>query len=165
MSEAKLFDIEVKIPSISLFNKTFGVYKNNVYFGIKDIKSLTGVNGDKVIKAISETCAEIKKKPKNFNWMDVLIHLSPINATAFKALCSVGFFSTKSIGVTRNKALYEYLIFKNLTKAELKWLTTNYPVQKWDNLYDAFKALFYKERGGGTSKVDRKQVIENELFL
>ena len=167
VSEAKLFDIEVKIPNISLFNKTFGVYKNNVYFGIKDIKSLTGVNGDKVIKAISETCAEIKKKPKNFNWMDVLIYLSPkINATAFKALCSVGFFSTKSIGVTRNKALYEYLIFKNLTKAELKWLTTNYPVQKWDNLYDAFKALApTKKEGGGTSKVDRKQVIENELFF
>ena len=167
VSEAKLFDIEVKIPNLTLFNKTFGVYKNNLYFGLKDIKSLTGVNGDKVIKAVSETCKDIGKKPKEFNWIDVLIYLSPkINATAFKALCSVGFFSTKSIGVTRNKALYEYLIFKNLTKAELKWLTLNYPVRKWDNLYYAFKDLApTKKEGGGTSKVDRKQVIENEMFF
>ena len=106
VSEAKLFDIEVKIPKISLFNRTFGVYKSNVYFGLKDIKSLTGVNGDKVINAISEACATTSKKPKHFTWLDVLVYLSPkINATAFKALCSVGFFSTESIGVTRNKAL------------------------------------------------------------
>ena len=167
VSEAKLFDIEVKIPNVSLFNKTFGVYKNNLYFGLKDIKSLTGVNGDKVMKAISETCKEIGKRPKEFNWIDILVYLSPkINATAFKALCSVGFFSTKSIGVTRNKALYEYLIFKNLTKAELKWLTLNYPVRKWKNLYSAFKDLApTKKEGGGTSKVDRKQIIENEMFF
>ena len=167
VSEAKLFDIEVKIPNVSLFNKTFGVYKNNLYFGLKDIKSLTGVNGEKVMKAISETCKEIGKRPKEFNWIDILVYLSPkINATAFKALCSVGFFSTKSIGVTRNKALYEYLIFKNLTKAELKWLTLNYPVRKWKNLYSAFKDLApTKKEGGGTSKVDRKQIIENEMFF
>jgi DNA polymerase III subunit alpha len=167
VSEAKLFDIEVKIPNISLFSKTFGVYKKNLYFGIKDIKSLTGVNGEKTINAISEVCSDIKKKPKSLSWLDILIYLSPkINATAFKALCSVGFFSTKSTEITRNKALYQYLIFKNLTKAELKWLTLNYPVRKWDSLLEAFKDLApTKKEGGGTSKVDRKQVIENEIFF
>ena len=59
--------------------------------------------------------------------MDVLIYLSPkINSTSFKALASIGFFSTKSTGVSRNKALYEYEIFRILTKKEQEWVNNNY---------------------------------------
>ena len=160
VSEAKLFDIEVKLPNLSKWSEDFFTERGKIYFGIKDIKSLTGVNGDKVINAINNS-AKIK------NWMDVLINLSPmINSTGFKALCSIGFFSTKSTGVTRNKALYEYMIFKNLTKAELKWVTENYKSRKWKTLTDCFTDLApTKKEGGGTSKVDRKQVIENEIHF
>ena len=160
VSEAKLFDIEVKLPNLNKWDKNFFIEKNKIYFGIKDIKSLTGVNGDKVINAI-------KNAPKTKTWMDILINLSPIiNSTGFKALCSIGFFSTKSTGVTRNKALYEYMIFKNLTKAELKWVTDNYKSKKWNTLKDCFVDLApTKKEGGGTSKVDRKQIIENEIHF
>lgn len=162
VSDAKLFDIEVKLPNINLWMPNFFAHKNSIYFGIKDIKSLTGANGDKAIKAIEES-----PPIKNFNWMDILIHLSPkINSTGFKALCSVGFFSTRHTGVTRNQALYEYLIFKNLTKAELKWVTENYPKRKWKTLKDCFVDLApTKKEGGGTSRVDRKQIIENEIVF
>jgi DNA polymerase III alpha subunit len=89
-----------------------------------------------------------------------------MNSTGFKALCSIGFFSTKKTGVTRNKALYEYLIFKNLTKAELKWVTDNYKSKKWKTLKECFIDLApTKKEGGGTSKVDRKQIIENEIHF
>ena len=160
VSEAKLFDIEVKLPNLNKWNENFFIEKSKIYFGIKDIKSLTGVNGDKVINAI-------KDAPKTKTWMDILIHLSPvINSTGFKALCSIGFFSTKSTDVTRNKALYEYMIFKNLTKAELKWVTENYKSKKWQTLTECFTDLApTKKEGGGTSKVDRKQVIENEIHF
>ena len=87
-----------------------------------------------------------------------------MNATAFKALCSVGFFCTKSTGVTRNKAIYEYLIFKQLTKAELKWVSENYSKKKWKTLLDCFKDLApTKKQGGGTSKVSRNQDIKDEI--
>ena len=87
ISEAKLFDIEVKVPNISKFSKKFKVYGKDIYFGIKDIKSLTGVTGDKVVKVIEETEKDIGKKAKDFTWMDIIVYLSPkINATAFKAL-------------------------------------------------------------------------------
>jgi len=167
VSEAKLFDIEVKLPNITTWDKTFFVNKNNLCFGIKDVKSLTGVNGDKVINAIEKVSEDINKPLHNLTWMDVLIYLSSnINSTGFKALCSIGFFSTKKTGVTRNKALYEYLIFKNLTKAELKWVTDNYKSKKWKTLKDCFVDLApTKKEGGGTSKVDRKQVIENEIHF
>ena len=107
---------------MSRFSDKFKLYSNNIQFGIKDIKSLTGV-----IQAIHDAEQDLKKKSIDFNWMDIIIYLAPkINATAFKALCSIGFFSTKATNVSRNTALYEYLIFRELTKAEVDWITNNY---------------------------------------
>lgn len=164
VSEAKLFDLEVKIPKISSFGVKFNIQEDGIYFGVKDIKSLTGVTGDKVIKAIEETSEEINKSPRDFSWMDIIVYLSPkINATAFKALCSIGFFSTKATNTSRNKALYEYLIFRELTKAETNWVINNYPKKRWTNLYDCFIDLApTKKEGGGTSKTERSQIVSNE---
>ena len=167
LSEAKLFNIEVKIPNISQFSNKFKIRGKDIYFGIKDVKSLTGVTGDKVIVAVEETEKELGKKAKDFNWMDIVVYLSPrINATAFKALCSIGFFSTVSTNVSRNQALYEYLIFKELTKAETNWVTKNYPEKQWDTLSKCFIDLApTKKQGGGTSKLERSQIVENEAHL
>ena len=86
---------------------------------------------DKVVKAIEDAEEETGKKAASFTWMDVLVYLAPkINSTAFKALASIGFFSTKATNVSRNKALYEYLIFRELTKAENNWVQKNYPEKK-----------------------------------
>ena len=165
VSEAKLFDIEVNIPKLSEWSEEFFITKRGIYFGVKNVKSLTGVNGDKVIDAIHKVSEDINKSPHNFTWMDILIHLSTkINSTGFKALCSIGFFSTKKTGISRNKALYEYLIFKNLTKAELKWVTENYKSKKWKTLTDCFIDLApTKKEGGGTSKASRSQDVANEI--
>ncbi len=167
VSEAKLFHIEEKLPKLSNWGKKSCPHPGEEFLGIKDIKSLTGVNGDKTIKAIKEASGLISKSMRKFTWMDVLVYLSPkINSTGFKALCSIGFFSTRSTNVTRNQALYEYLIFKNLTKAELKWVTENYTSRKWKTLQECFIDLApTKKEGGGTSKVSRKQVIENEVHF
>lgn len=167
VSEAKLFDITVKIPKIDCFSEKFAIRGNDIYFGIKDIKSLTGVTGDKVMQAIKETEEKLNKKSGDFTWLDILIYLSPnINSTAFKALCSVGFFSTKKTSVSRNKALYDYLIFSQLTKAELTWVENKYQNSKWSNLMDCFTDLApVKKQGGGTSKAERSQIIFNEVHF
>ena len=165
VNEAKLFDILVKVPKLSSFSSKFNLTSDGIYFGIKDVKSLTGVNGDKVIDAIQKVSEDINKSPRNLTWMDILIHLSTkINSTGFKALCSIGFFSTKTTGISRNKALYEYLIFRNLTKAELKWVTENYKTRKWKTLTQCFIELApTKKEGGGTSKASRSQDVQNEI--
>ena len=167
VNEAKLFNIDVKVPKLNAFSTKFAITEDGICFGVKDIKSLTGVTGDKVIKAIQETSEDLDKSPKDFTWMDILIHLAPkINSTAFKALASIGFFSTRAAGVTRNQALYEYLIFRELTKAEVKWVTGNYPKKKWVRLQDCFKDLFpTKKNGGGCSNVNRSQIVENEIEM
>jgi len=164
VSEAKMFDIEVKIPKLSSFGMNFESKDDGVYFGIKDIKGMTGVTGDKVVAAISEVSEELGKCPSKFTWLEVLVYLAPkINSTSFKALSSIGFFSTKATGISRNKSLYEYLIFKELTKAEVKWAVKSYPEKKWETLRDCFLDLSpVKKMGGGCSNANRSQIVMNE---
>lgn len=167
ISEAKLFDIETKTPNLSNFQKKFNIKDNKIYFGIKDVKSLTGATGEKLVDAISQAENELNKKAEKLSWIDILLFISPkISSTAFKALCSIGFFRTKNSNVTRNKALYDYEIYRTLTKAEQGWLVEHYASKKWTNFIDCLVDLApTKKEGGGTHKIDRKQAIQNEIQL
>lgn len=167
ISEAKLFDINVKTPSLKYFSDKFSIKNRDIYFGIKDIKSLTGKTGDGVLQSIKDAEAQLNKKIYEFSWIEILIFLSDkISSTAFKALASVGFFRDCKNPINRNKALYEYDIFKNLTKAEHSWVENHYNEKGWDSLVDCLTSLApTKKQGGGTSREDRKQIIENEIQL
>jgi DNA polymerase III alpha subunit len=167
ISEAKLFDIQARTPSVANYQSKFNTKDDKIYFGIKDIKSLTGKTGDNVLEAIAQSEKELEKSVTKFTWLEILMFLSPsINSTAFKALASIGFFRDFNGKITRNKALYDYEIFKMLTKAEKTRLLNNYKDKKWKNLTSALVDLApTKKEGGGTSKQDRKQIIENEINL
>lgn len=167
ISEAKLFDIDVKAPNLTNYDIKFNIKGNTIFFGVKDIKSLTGNTGDKIIENIKEVEKELNKKITSFTWLEILLFLSPqINSTSFKALASIGFFKGFSEIITRNKILYDYDIFKGLTNSEKKWLTDNYFTKNWPTFIDALRDLApTKKEGGGTSKIDRKQTIENEIQL
>jgi len=167
ISEAKLFDITVKTPSIINYKDKFNIQKNTIYFGVKDIKSLTGKNGDSLIETLSLIEKDLKKPVKNLSWLEILIYInSRISSSSFKALASIGFFRGIKDKVTRNKCLYDYEILKSLTKSEQAWLETNLPNKNWSSLQEALVDLApTKKEGGGTSRVDRKQTILNEIQL
>jgi DNA polymerase III alpha subunit len=167
VTDAKLFDIPVKTPNITNFSAKFNMVKGSIYFGIKDIKSLTGKTGDKAIQAVNDLCEELNKSAKSLSWMDVLIYLTPkINATAFKSLASVGFFRGFKDKITRNRALYEYEIYRGLTKAETTWVQDNYKTNRWKSLVDCLTSLApTKKEGGGTSRIQRNQHVENEIHF
>ena len=167
ISEAKLFDIQVKTPSLANYENKFNIKKGKIYFGIKDIKSLAGKTGDKLIEAISESEKELSKNITKFTWLEILLYLSPkISSTAFKALASVGFFRDFADKITRNKAIYDYDIYRILTKSEQEWIKTKYSEKKWSSFIECLNDLApTKKEGGGTSRADRKQAIENEVQL
>lgn len=167
VGDAKLFDIPVKTPNITNFSEKFSMSKGSIYFGVKDIKSLTGKTGDKAIAAVNLLCEELNKQAKSLSWMEVLLFLSPkINSTAFKALASVGFFRGFKDKITRNRALYEYEIYRGLTKAETTWVQENYKSKRWSNLTDCLTDLApTKKEGGGTSKAQRSQHVQNEIHF
>ena len=167
ISEAKLFDIQTRTPSLANFQPKFNVKRHKIYFGVKDIKSLTGKTGDKVVVGVDEAEKELGKKIIKFSWVEILFFFSTkVNSTAFKALASIGFFRDFDGLVTRNKALYDYEIFRTLTKAEQTWLCKNYNDRKWEDFTKALQDLApTKKNGGGTSKVERQQIVENEIQL
>lgn len=167
ISEAKLFDIQVKTPSLANFDVKFNIQKNVIYFGIKDIKSLANKSGDKLIEAIKNTENLLSKSVTKLTWLEILIYLSPqISSTSFKALASIGFFRGFADKITRNKALYDYDIYRVLTKAEQTWVCDKYASKRWATLIDCLVDLApTKKDGGGTSKADRQQVIANEIQL
>lgn len=167
VTDAKLFDIEVKTPNITNFSEKFSMEKGKIYFGVKDIKSLTGKTGDKVVVGIAELKDELGKSTKSFSWLEVLLFLSTkINSTAFKALASVGFFRGFKDRISRNRALYEYEIFRGLTKAEQTWVRDNYKSKRWPDLASCLQDLApTKKEGGGTSKVERSQYVQNEIHF
>lgn len=169
VSESKLFDFKVKTPKIVAYNDTFFSpdFSDTIYFGVKNIKSLTGTNGDKTLKILAETKSELQKDYSDFSWMELLLKLSPnINSTNFKTLASVGFFRGIKDKVSRNKALYDYESFRNLTDAELKWVLANYNTKKWETLIDCLNdASVLKKNGGATSKESRRQALLDEVKL
>ncbi len=167
ISEAKLFDIEARTPSLANFDIKFNTKDGKIYFGIKDIKSLTGKTGDKVLEGIKEAESELSKPMVKFTWLEILLFFAPkISSTAFKALASVGFFRDFVGRISRNRAIYEYDIFRTLTKAEQKWIQTNYKLKGWNSFTECLKDLApTKKNGGGTSKVARQQAVENEIQL
>ena len=167
ISEAKLFDINIKIPNITNFQNKFNIDGNTIYFGVKDIKSLAGKTGDKLHDAVKLSQEELGKPIKEFTWLDTLIYFgSNVNSTTFKTLASIGFFAGTKEKVSRNKGLYDYEIYRLLTKAELKWIKQNYQNKNWNSLSECLKDLApTKKEGGGTSKMERKQIIENEIQL
>jgi DNA polymerase III alpha subunit len=167
VSEAKLFDLQLKTPSIKTHYPKFHEYKNGIMFGVKDIKSLTGKTGDKVICAIKDLKEECGKEISEVSWVEILLGLSQkISSTAFKALASVGFFRGFDGSITRNRAIYEYEIFRSLSKGETSWVIENYPNKKWKSLVDCFVDLSpAKKNGGGTSRVDRSQAVQNEIHF
>lgn len=167
ISEAKLFDIQARTPSIKNYHPKFNLQDSKIYFGLKDIKSLTGKTGDNVITAINDCETELQKKIYECTWVEILLFFSTrISSTAFKALASIGFFRDFKDKIFRNKALYDYEILRMLTKAETNWLMQHYPNKQWPTLIEAMIDLApVKKDGGGTSKVERKQIIENEIQL
>ena len=167
VSASKLFDFEIKTPKITNFKDEFNYYKGAIYFGLKDIKSLTGKNGDKAIKAVEELKNKLGKKIESTSWLEILIYFSTeVNSTVFKTLASIGFFRGLKDKVTRNQAIYEYEIFRILTKTELAWVEEHYPKRRWKSLLECFEDLApTKKEGGGTFKESRKQIILNEIKM
>jgi DNA polymerase III alpha subunit len=166
ISEAKsVFNIKVEMCRLNNICESYArnIDNNVIYFGIKSIRSMTGVRGNEVISALNE----FNSKYKNPNWMEILIFLSKeIVSTNFKALCSVGFFESLNVKETRTRMLYEYGIFKGLKDGELKWVQDNYDKFKWTSLVTCLRDLMpTKKNGGGTSTIGRSNAISNEILL
>jgi DNA polymerase-3 subunit alpha len=118
VSDAKLHGIEVAPASLSNFN--LGFLKtdcNKIYFGISHIKDV-GATECKKLSSYLET-----SNVKDLTWMQILLEFAPIlNKKAFIAMASTGVFHGKNNKTFRNRMIYEYGIWRNLSDREITYI-------------------------------------------
>lgn len=121
--DAKSFGIETYPPRLNHLYNNFIGKDNTIYYGLSHIKNVGSAECDKI--------QDIKSKYdiSSFTWMDCLIKIiyhGKINKRAAIALISVGAFTGNNNLETRQKMLYEYDSWCQLTAREKVCLSEIY---------------------------------------
>ena len=123
VSDAKMYDIETLPPRLGHFYADFTANKNNIYFGITNVKGVGNAESAKILSIIPELEESLGKKFSEFTWADTLFNLGlKVNKTCMESLISVGAFNGPNNRGHRNKLLYEYKSYKDLSPREREWL-------------------------------------------
>lgn len=138
VQNANEMDINIRIPDIRLMNENFVLYKDDIYFGLTDIKGV----GSSVYKKLQKIASGIE----NMSWIEILFHILPnINSTAAKAIIESGALSF--VKKTRNSMLFEFNSATQLTTKELSSARENMGVSLHSSLMNILtKAKINKNR-------------------
>jgi DNA polymerase-3 subunit alpha len=129
--DAKFSDIEVYPPRLGHLYTSFTHKDGKIYFGINYVKNV----GTKECEKIEQICAD--SDVSKYNWMDVLtkiIHKGKINKRAAVALISVGAFTGENNTIDRERMLYEFDSWKDLTAREQEYITDMGDYSEYDTL-------------------------------
>ena len=157
--DAKKFDIEVVPPRLQhlCINFTRHPSKNIIYYGLNHIKHV-GTKECEKLENIEETHGDISE----YSWMDCLTKLIyglNFNKRATIALISVGAFNGKGNTTDRQRMLYEFNSWKQLTAREMKAIVDNHtsgdPSVFADTLADAIGHLI---DGKSSIKVSKRRM-------
>lgn len=119
VSDAKGKSVVIHTPKFQFLakNKNANIIKNEVYFGLSNVKGI----GDSVINNMllifSEAEKKLNKNIAQFSWFELLCNaLDKITSTACTNLISIGYFDI--FNKTRKEMLHEYSIWSELTEKE-----------------------------------------------
>ncbi len=152
--EAKLFDIEVKIPSLNNVRRHTFIQDKDIFFGLREIK---GVGEAAIKKILSGLQGE--------NWDVYLIYYShKVSSTVNEALIKSGVLD--DYGVARNEMLYEYNTWIELTKKEQEGIR-DFADDLDDKCLQICLEFCYptKKEGGGTFNKKRSEKVRSLLDL
>jgi DNA polymerase-3 subunit alpha len=128
VQNATEMNIVVCNPDIRMVNEFVELDKKCIYFGLTDIKGV----GKSAFDKLKNTIESLKLNLKTMTWMEYLFLFSHINSTASKALIQSG--ALDFLKIHRNRMLFEYNIFNELTAKETenlqKVLQTDKSLQK-----------------------------------
>ncbi len=162
ISDAKMSDIHVHSPSIETLeynNSDVCIYDGNIYFGIRCVKKVVDAAVAKLLLKVEEAEDALDKKVTEFTWLEFLCYVAiKVNTTAINGVISVGLLS--HFGMSRQKLLFEYEIFKKLTAKERSNILML--VHKHDSLLEMIRefSLLTKIQGG-VAVATRKPKVQN----
>jgi DNA polymerase III alpha subunit len=126
---------------------------NKIYFGLRHIKNVGVKECDKIIDLVS------RKDISDYCWMDCLvkiIHELNLNKRSVISLIAVGAFNGVNNLVSRQKMLYEFDSWKQLSAREQKGIANNHnskdPALYAEGLADAIEHLI------GTIKINSRRL-------
>lgn len=125
VNDARAHKIKVFGPDLSNFHYEFTMNEegNFITFGISNLKEV-GAEAKKVLQ-IKEELGESFSK---LSWMEILkyfVYETKVNKKAMKALIVCGALNGPNNNTSRNKMLYEYEVFKELTDKEASFVINN----------------------------------------
>jgi len=123
--DAKRFDIDVLPPRLRHLYTEFTrcTETNTIHFGLRHIKNVGAKECDKIIDLIS------REDISGYCWMDCLVKIIyglNLNKRSVISLISVGAFSGVNNSVSRQKMLYEFDSWKQLSPREQKGIADNH---------------------------------------
>lgn len=144
VNEAKLFDIEVKTPSVLNLKRHFDTDGEKIYFGLVDIKGVGNTHFAKLKEAF--------KQGKPSTWFEFLAkHSITVGISTCDKLIKAGALDPVST-VSRNEMLYELSKFEVLSGTELVYVAEHWA--EHTSLLTLMRSLAKprKEGGGCTNK-------------
>lgn len=167
--DAKRAGIEVLPPRLQHLHNDFHRHseKSEIVYGLQHIKHV-GKESEKIMEYIS------KHDVSEYSWMDCLIHLVAglrLNKRAAIALISVGAFNGKNNRESRQKMLYEFDSWKQLSAREQQAIIDNYksddPAVYSSSLSEAIENMFKTVKVNSRRKPtvdDIKDSLDNPFY-
>lgn len=109
-------NITVEKPDLRIKNELFKLVGDKIYFGLTDIKGFGSSAYKKLLSILENDNIDLN----NIKWMDILFILNNINSSASKSLIQSG--ALDYLKISRNRMLFEYGIFCELTERETSLL-------------------------------------------
>ena len=168
--DARRSDIEVLPPRLQHLHTDFtrDPEKDVIYFGLRHIKNV----GTKECEKIEELLEN--EDVSNYSWMDCLVKIIyklNLNKRSVISLISVGAFNGKSNRISRQKMLYEFDSWKQLSAREQKCIQENHDSQDpslyAENLSDAIDHMVNKIKVNSRrmpTVMDIKNSLENPFY-
>jgi DNA polymerase III alpha subunit len=174
VNDAKLHNIDVRIPKLYSITRHMTIINNEyIQFGLTEIKGIGDTTSKKIINLLNDIEKDINKDRKEWTWTEFLLFVSEkMGKKAVIALISIGAldYMDKS---TRNRKLFEYEQYSQLSGQEPEWLRNKYYENKWSSLQDALISLSPVRKiknkiqisGGGTSNINRERKVKSIISV
>lgn len=119
IDNAKIMNINVYGPNIQLLNERFEIIKDDIYYGLVDIKSV-GHNDYEIITK----CA--KEKPSSLSNFDQFVFGIGIHLSKDTTIALIESGALDCFKLSRNYMSYVYKLFLDIGKREMQWVKENY---------------------------------------
>lgn len=165
--EAKLFDIEVKVPDLRDLQDDFHTDGVCVKFGLGNILGIGPAQLSRIKKAVTKAEEVIGKNRNDWTWTDFLRYCVPnLTSTAIKNLINAGALSwLDKDGLGRQQMQSQALKWYDLTEKEIAWFQ-NPELPDNLNIVELLElGVKTKKEGGACHNKNRVSTLQSVIYL